>query len=60
MELLNKDATDTISPKRIVREVEKRLWKQIEPHTHSDFYYSVITYSDSFKAVFVDRIELQP
>lgn len=46
MELLYKDATDTISPKRIVREVEKRLWKQIEPHTHSDFYYSVITYSD--------------
>ena len=38
--------TTILSSKRIDREVEKRLWKQIEPHTNSDFYYSVITFSD--------------
>ena len=46
MKLLIKNDTNTISSKRIDREVEKRLWEQIEPHTNSDFYYSVITYSD--------------
>ena len=37
---------DLPSDKKITREVEKKLWNVIEPYTKSDFYYSVITYSD--------------
>ena len=46
-----------ISENKINKEIENTLWKQIEPNTNSDFYYSVITYSDWLQDFDKDRYD---
>ena len=46
-----------ISENKINKEIENTLWKEIEPNTNSDFYYSVITYSHWLQDFDKDRYD---